>query len=136
MASYLEEAIVVHTLKQSTITALLGQRFYFPKAPQRARRPFGVLNQVTPSNESETLTFGRMGQPLLQVTFTEIANKATPDDAFKAAHAFMDIWMNLQGTIESVVFKYVFCAGPRSIPASNDEDVEYIVEMVPHYEEP
>ena len=135
MASYIDEAIMTHALKQTTLTSIISKRLYHIQAPQDAPLPYGVLNIVDPSNDSEVFTYGRMAQPLMQVTFVS-DNSKTPCDAFLAAHAFMDIFANLSGTIESVVIKYITLRGPREIPSSDPDVITCIVELEPHYEEP
>ena len=135
MASYADEAIMAHALKQSAFTTIVSTRFYHIRAPQNAVRPYGVLNIVDPSNAVEEFKQSRMGQPLMQATFVSDDSK-TPCDAFLAAHAFMDIFANLTGTIESVVFKYFELRGPREMPSGEPGENVCIVEIVPHYVEP
>lgn len=135
MASYVDEAIMVHALTQTTLTTIIDKRLYHIQAPETAKRPYGVLNIVDPSNYPEEFAQSRMGQPLMQVTFVS-DNSKTPCDAFLAAHAFMDIFANLSGTIQSVVFKYFTFRGPREIPSSQPDEIICIVELEPHYVEP
>ena len=135
MASYADEAIMTHALKQTAFATILNKRFYHIQAPHDAQRPYGVLNIVDPSNISEKFEQGRMGQPLMQATFVS-DNSKTPCDAFLAAHAFMDIFANVTGTIESVVFRYFEIRGPLEIPSSVENEIICIVELIPHYVEP
>ena len=135
MASYADSAIMTHALKQSAITTILGQRFYHIQAPADTVRPYGVLNIVDPSNISEKFEQGRMGQPLMQATFVS-DNSKTPCDAFLAAHAFMDTFANVTGTIESVVFRYFELRGPLELPSTVENEIICIVEIIPHYVEP
>jgi hypothetical protein len=135
VASYADEAIITHTLKQAIMTNIIGKRLYHIQAPQDAVKPYGVYNIVDPSNLSEEFKQSRAGQPLVQIDFVSDDSK-TPCDAFLAAHAFMDIFANLTGTIESVAFRYFEIRGPRTIPSSQLGENICIVEIVPHYTEP
>ena len=67
MASYIDTALILHGLAQSTLTNIIGKRFYHIQAPSQAKRPYAVLNIVDPSNVSEVFTFSRMGQPLIHL---------------------------------------------------------------------
>lgn len=135
MASYADEAIMVHALKQASLTNVIGQRLYHIQAPQSATKPYGVCNIVDPSNIPEEFGQSRAGQHLIQIDFVSDDSK-TPCDAFLAAHAFMDIFANLTGTIESVAFRYFEIRGPRTMPASEPNENICIVELIPHYTEP
>ncbi len=137
MAEYIDGALIDHAMKQETITTIIEKRLYHIKAPQDAQRPYCVLNQVVPSGLSEEFTRARMGQPLFQWTCVSLGPiEKTPCDAFLLAHAIMDVFANLQGTIEDVLIKVIWARGPREVPSTRDDDVECIVETEVHYVEP
>ena len=137
MAEYVDEALMEHALKQSAITDIIKKRMYHIKAPQDAIRPYVVLNQIAPSGDSEEFGEARMGQPLFQWTCVSQGDiDKTPSDAFLVAHAIMDTFANLQGTIEDVVIKISWAWGPRELLSDATEDIMCIVENEVHYEEP
>lgn len=136
MADYIDTALIAHALKQTTITNIIGQRLYHIKAPQRAPKPYVVLNIPVPSGESEEFGKLRMGQPTFQWTCVSNDSK-TPCDAYLVSQAILDAFSNYQGTMEDVVIKIIWGSGqPKEIPSTTNEDIICIAETEVHYEEP
>ena len=133
MADYIEEALVLHALSKTAVTTIVGRRIYQDEAPQGAKRPYIVLNNIAPANESTAFT-ERNGQPLFQWSCISKKNK-TPTDAFLAARAIMDTFYDYQGTMQGITVKMIRVRGVKSmsVPGTTDEmlsiaetDVSYI----------
>ena len=136
MADYIDEALIKHALAQTTITDIVNQRVYHIKAPVKAEKPYVVLNLPAPSNDSEEFGKARMGQPLFQWTCVSSGDiEKTPADAFLVAHAIMDAFHGLQGAIQGITVKVIWCRGPRELLVASGDDFEIVVESEVHYEE-
>jgi hypothetical protein len=136
MATYIDEALIKHALKQSTITSIIQKKLYHIQAPQDAQPPYVVLNLVVPSDESEQLSVRDFGQPLFQWTCVSRGPTAkTPADAFLVAHAIKAAFRDLSGTVEGILIKYSWSWGPRELSGvGKDDDITCIVETEVHYE--
>ncbi len=123
MATYIDEALIKHALKQSTITSIISHRLYHIQAPQGAKRPYVVLNIAVPSDDSEAFTHNDHGQPLFQWTCVSDGPKAqTPADAFLVAHAILAVFRDLHGTVEGMTIRYTWSRGPIELPGTGDQD--------------
>jgi hypothetical protein len=108
MATYIDEALMQHALKQSSITDIIQSKLYHIQAPIGAKSPYVVLSLPVPSDESEQLGVRDFGQPLFQWTCV---------------------------SVEGILIKYSWSWGPRELSGvGKDDDITCIVETEVHYE--
>lgn len=138
MATYIDEALILHALAQTAITSIVQSRIYHIQAPVTAKRPYVVLSIPVPSDDSEEFGYNNIGQPLFQWTcVSKGPTEKTAADAFLVAHAIKDTFTDLSGTVQGMTIRYMFTRGPREIPGTgDDDDITCIVESEVHYEGP